>query len=96
MNYKTIMICALLTGSMQQTWGMDEDNAALNSLNTLVSQHAALCGFDEFESVMPRIAMFRKNLKKSNNPDMSLVNEAAENLTKEFESALKAYHENHN
>lgn len=91
MTYKTIIMCALLAGSMQNAWGTGEGNTALLALDTLVSEHGAICGSEEFEDVMPRIATFRKSLKKSSNPDMSLVNKAAEGLVSEFEAALKKY-----
>ena len=35
MNYKTVMICAMLTGSMQDMWGMEEDKCAIALKNQL-------------------------------------------------------------
>lgn len=96
MHYKTIMICVLLAGTMQNTWGIGETNTPLGMLNTLVSEHGALCASKEFEDVMLRIAMFRKNLQHSNNPDMSLVNKVADALTIDFQAALAVYQNNHN
>jgi|GEM_PF-2665567 hypothetical protein len=94
MTYKRMMMCAVLAGTMQNAWGIGE-KAPLDMLNTMVSEHSAVCASEEFQDVMLSIAMFRKNLKKSNNPDMTLVSQAVDGLMIEFQAALEAYQNKH-
>jgi hypothetical protein len=33
MNYKTILVCAIVAGTMQQAWGMDKDSGSEGNNN---------------------------------------------------------------